>query len=249
MPGLTPPDFAMIAGIMLLAGLVKGLIGFGLPLVAVSLLSSFFDINLSLALIILPIVFTNLWQGLAGRRVVATLRRFWPVLVMLSLGIWLGSRVVVAVEPAVVLITLGCVVVIYSVLELTAFRMTVAPRHERPAGIVAGLASGFVGGLTTSYGPLLAAYMTALKLPKEVFVGSAGVLWFWASLSLLVAYGTAEILTPERAVISAFCVVPALIGMQLGGVLRKRLDEDLFRRLLLISLIITGLNLLRRGLM
>jgi uncharacterized membrane protein YfcA len=37
--------------------------------------------------------------------------------------------------------------------------------------------------------------------------------------------------------------------MQLGGVLRKRLDEDLFRRLLLISLVITGLNLLRRGLM
>ena len=124
----------MIAGIMLVSGLVKGLIGFGLPLVAVSLISSFFDINLALALIVLPIVFTNLWQGLAGRRVVVTLRRFWPVLVMLSLGIWLGSRVVVAVEPAVVLITLGCVVVIYSVLELTAFRMTIAPRHERPRG-------------------------------------------------------------------------------------------------------------------
>jgi hypothetical protein len=46
-----------------------------------------------------------------------------------------------------------------------------------------------------------------------------------------------------------FSVVPALIGMQLGGMLRKGLDEDLFRRLLLISLVVTGLNLLRRGLM
>ena len=249
MPDLTPFDYGIIAAAMLLAGAIKGLIGFGLPLVAVSLLSSFLDVSLSLSLIILPIVVTNFWQGLTGGRVKAALRRFWGLLITLTLGIWIGSRVVTTVNPDVVLLILGSVVVLYSLLELTAFRIAVAPQHERAGGLIAGLVGGLIGGMTTSYGPFLAAYMSALKMPKDDFVGSAGVIWFWASLSLLAAYGSSHILTYERALLSAGCVLPALLGLQLGSLARRRLDEALFRRLLLIALIVTGLNLLRRGLM
>jgi uncharacterized membrane protein YfcA len=246
---LTPFDYASIAATMLAAGLIKGLIGFGLPLVAVSLLSSFLDVSLSLSLIILPIVFTNFWQGATGGRIKMALRRFWGLLITLSIGIWIGSRVVATVNPDAVLLILGCVVILYSLLELTAFRITIAPEHERSSGLAAGMVSGLVGGLTTSYGPFLAAYMSALKMTKDDFVGSAGVIWFWASLSLLVAYGSANILTAERALISAGCVIPALLGLHLGSLLRRRLNEVFFRRLLLFALIVTGLNLLRRGLM
>jgi len=249
MADLTAFDYGYIAAAMLLAGLIKGLIGFGLPLVAVSLLSSLLDVSLSLALIILPIVFTNFWQGLTGGRAKAALHRFWGLLITLTLGIWAGSRVVAAVKPDAVLLILGCVVILYCLLELMAFRIVVPPRYERSSGLAAGLVGGLIGGLTTSYGPFLAAYMSALKMPKDDFVGSAGVIWFWASLSLLVAYGTADILTPARALLSAGCVPPALLGMHLGSLARRRLNEELFRRLLLIALIVAGLNLLRRGLM
>lgn len=249
MPELTPFDYAYIAAAMMLAGAIKGLIGFGLPLVAVSLLSSFLDVGLSLSLIILPIVFTNFWQGLKGGRAKVALKRFWGLLITLTIGIWIGSRIVATINPDFILLILGCVVLVFSLLELIDIRIAIAPQIERPAGLVAGLVGGLIGGLTTSYGPFLAAYMSALRMSKDEFVGSAGVIWFWASLSLLVAYGTANILTPERALISAGCVIPALLGMQIGTLARHRLNEELFRRILLIALVITGLNLLRRALM
>lgn len=246
---LTPFDYAFIAGAMFLAGMIKGLIGFGLPLIAVSLLSSFLDVGLSLALIILPIVVTNFWQGLTSGRAKAAVKRFWGLLLMLTIGIWIGSRIVASIDPDRVLLILACVVLAFALLELTTVRITIAPRHESPAGFVAGFVGGLIGGLTTTYGPFLVAYMSALRMSKEDFVGSAGVVWFWASLSLLVAYGTANILTPERALVSAGCVLPALLGMHIGSLGRRRLNEELFRRLLLIALIIAGLNLLRRALM
>jgi len=249
MPDLTLIEYAYIGAAMLLAGAIKGLIGFGLPLIAVSLLSSFLDVGLALSLIILPIVFTNFWQGLTGGRIKTALHRFWGLLITLSLGIWLGSRVVATIDPDAVLLILGCVVIVYCGLELTAFKVSIPPQHEGTTGLAAGLISGLIGGLTTSYGPFLAAYMSALKMSKDDFVGSAGVIWFWASISLLVAYGTANILTPERALVSAGCVLPALLGLHLGSLARRRLNEVVFRRILLLALLVTGLNLLRRGLM
>ena len=47
---------------------------------------------------------------------------------------------------------------------------------------------------------------------------------------------------------SVACLVPALLGMQLGQVLRRKISEKLFRRCVDVGLIAIGLHLIWKGL-
>src|SRR5690606_13714915 len=76
---LDPLLLAAIAGTFVLAGLVKGVIGFGLPTVAVALLTLTIGLKDAMALMLVPSLVTNLWQALAGGRLWTILRRFWAL--------------------------------------------------------------------------------------------------------------------------------------------------------------------------
>ena len=52
--------------IFLAGGMVKGLIGVGLPTVTLTLLSFVFDIKDSISIILIPVILTNLYQMLDG---------------------------------------------------------------------------------------------------------------------------------------------------------------------------------------
>ena len=48
---------------LLMAGVVKGIIGLGLPLTALSIIGAVADLRLAIALIAIPIVATNIYQA------------------------------------------------------------------------------------------------------------------------------------------------------------------------------------------
>ena len=65
----------VVAGTFLLAGMVKGVIGLGLPAVSLGLLTVAFDLPSAMSLLLVPSFVTNLWQALVGAHGKATLRR------------------------------------------------------------------------------------------------------------------------------------------------------------------------------
>ena len=75
----------------LLAGFVKGLIGLGLPTVAVGLLSVVMPPAQAAALLIVPAFVTNVWQLAAGPRILAISRRFWPMMMGICIGTYAGA--------------------------------------------------------------------------------------------------------------------------------------------------------------
>ena len=60
------PLIILIAAVFLLAGFVKGVIGLGLPTIAVGLLTLVMAPAHAAALLIVPSTVTNLWQLAAG---------------------------------------------------------------------------------------------------------------------------------------------------------------------------------------
>jgi uncharacterized membrane protein YfcA len=248
--GIAPHVLVGVILVLALAGLIKGTLGFGLPLVAISLLSNVVEIHLALALVTLPIVLSNLWLGLQGGDFPGTLRKYWMVVLAIGVGIFAGSRVLVGIDKNLLMFLLGTVIIVFALAEQfnSGAGLVIPPHAERRWGIAAGLVAGLMGGLSTAYGPPLIMYLTALRLPKEVYIGTLGVIWFFASIFLVAAFSSVKILTPYTAVLSAFSVIPVFIGMALGKRLRARIDQHLFQRLTLIALVILALNLLRRGL-
>jgi hypothetical protein len=77
--------------VFLLAGFVIGVIGLGLPTIAMGLLALIMPTAKAAALLIVPSLATNVWQMFAGGNLVALLRRLWPMLLGICLGTWAGA--------------------------------------------------------------------------------------------------------------------------------------------------------------
>ncbi len=243
----SPLLILFVALALFLGGAVKGTVGVGLPLVVVSLLGSLLDPRLSVALVTLPVVMTNVWQSLRSGILLGALRRFWPLILVFALSTWVGAQILVALDAALLLGLLGAAVVMFSLINLFQPRLRLAAEHERFAGPGVGLVAGLLNGVSTVNGPPLAIYLVSLGLDKETFIGSYGLIALCGSFPLLLSYIGVGLLGPVEFGASLLAVVPALVGVVAGERLRHRIDPELFRRILLAVLIVLGLNLIRRA--
>ena len=239
----------LLAGVLAVAGVVKGTIGFGLPLVAASVLTQFLPKEWALALMVLPVVFSNLFIGFQGRLFLPALRRFWPVVLTVAIGILVGASWLGGLAQEQYLIVVGGVILVFALAEHFEWVLPVPPARERLIGPIAGLCGGLLGGVSTAFGPPLILYLTALRLPKDQFVAAIGAIWSCAALVLIVAFNRAGILAGERVWWSLAACLPVGLGLWLGSRLRDRIPQAPFRRLVHLALVLLGLNLIRRGLL
>ena len=61
-----PLTVAAVFAVFLVAGGVKGLVGFGLPAVSLALLTLALDLTTAMVLVLVPSFVTNVWQAAAG---------------------------------------------------------------------------------------------------------------------------------------------------------------------------------------
>src|SRR5262245_22007829 len=73
------------------AGFVKGVVGQGLPAVAVGLLSLMISPGEAAALVVIPALITNIWQAWDGPALVPLLKRLWPTLLASFLGTFVAT--------------------------------------------------------------------------------------------------------------------------------------------------------------
>ncbi len=84
------PHVLLITDTFLLAGMVKGVIGLGLPTVAMGLLGLAMPPAYAAALLLVPSLVTNVWQLLAGPRFGALFRRLWGMILGIVAGTLAG---------------------------------------------------------------------------------------------------------------------------------------------------------------
>jgi hypothetical protein len=92
---------AAVACSLMVAGLLKGTIGVGMPVVALPLLSLFIDVKSAAMLLSMPLVFSNLPQALEGEKTGQCLMQLMPVFLGMIPGLVLGVRVLLAVDANV----------------------------------------------------------------------------------------------------------------------------------------------------
>src|SRR5665213_891986 len=82
---------AATAGAYLLAGFVKGVIGLGLPTVAIGVLGLMMTPAEAATILLVPSLVTNVCQGVTGGALLALTRRLWPMLLGICLGTGIGA--------------------------------------------------------------------------------------------------------------------------------------------------------------
>jgi len=232
--------------VFLLAGTVKGVVGIGLPSASLSMLVQFVDPRVAIAVLLGPMLFSNVWQVYRGGRVGESLKALWPFAVCCMLFTWLAARQVarVAADPLVLL--LGCSIVLFAVVSFLKPLPPVARHLDRTVQIIAGSLAGILGGLTAIWGPPMIMYLLARRPSNDQFVRFTGFLFLVGSAPLLLGYWESGLLTVQLCWISLLMVMPTLIGFSIGEKLRPFLNQSQFRILVLILFAAMGLNLIRK---
>lgn len=237
----------LVAGAFLVSGTVKGVVGIGLPTTSLALLSTVINFQQAVAIILLPAIATNLWQALAGGAFSEILRRTWPLLFAVLVGIWFGVDVMAATDGDILKGILGVLVILYAVMTLAAPPLPPPGRADGLLQPVVGALNGFVTGLTGTLGMPGVLYLDALRLPRDVFVQAMGVLFTVSAVAFGVALTVYGIFHMKAGGLSALALLPAFAGMWAGRRLRQGLPEATFRRLFLAALMALGGWLVWRG--
>ena len=245
---LEPAVLAAVFVALMMGGLVKGVIGFAFPMVSVPLLSSIVDVRFALVAMVIPIVVTNLWQAVQGGFFLWAAKRFWPVVCGLAMGIWIGANLAVLVDENTLFLVLGIVAIVFTAISHLQPDLHLPERYEKPVGAFAGLLGGISGGMFTVWGPPMLMFLVARRLGKEAFIGAVGLIWFCGSIFLTISFTAVDILGEDNVAMSALALVPVLAGMGLGMWLRGWINQETFRKAVLVALFLVGLNLLRRAL-
>jgi uncharacterized membrane protein YfcA len=248
--GLDPVLMAMAVGLTLVAGFVKGAVGFAMPMILISGLASFLPPETALAALIVPTVITNVWQafrnGVAAAWASVLRFRFYIAIVLVFIAG--AAQLVRVLPPWAMFLILGIPITVFAATQLMGWHLRIRPEHRMRAEILIGSFAGFVGGMSGVWGPPTVAYLTALNTPKVEQMRVQGVIYGAGAVVLLLAHLKSGVLNAGTAPLSVALVVPSLIGMAVGFWIGDRLDQDKFRRATLAVLVIAGLNLVRRGL-
>jgi uncharacterized protein len=238
------PDAALlfaVAATFLLAGLVKGVIGLGLPTVSLALLTATLGLPQAMALLLVPSFVTNVWQALSGGNGWVVARRIWPFLVMATATVGIGALALTRIDLDLLSALLGLLLVAYAIVNLGGVRINVPAAHEVWAGPAIGAANGVLTGMTGSFVVPGVMFLQAIGLPRDMLVQAMGMLFTLSTVALAVALGGSGMLSAELGGLSAAALVPAIAGVVLGQKLRSRLSESVFRRCFFLGLLAMGL--------
>ena len=242
------PELLMVVGVaFVLAGLVKGVVGGGLPAVAVPIMmAGALEPAQAAALTLVSVIATNIWLlaqgGLCGR----IIKRYWLLFTCLAIGSGLGSQIMVSMSPETMKTIIGVLVVVLSPLPFLPQRWVIPDRYQVWLNPLAGFSLGVIGGATVMLAPVI-VYFVALRLEKDLFATAMGAVALSSMMPLFAGLATNELLGRQEVLMSAVAFLPAAVGMTIGVRLRKRVSQRSFQVVLSIALLAIGTNLVISG--
>ncbi|MDR3220857.1 MAG: sulfite exporter TauE/SafE family protein [Candidatus Accumulibacter sp.] len=237
---LSLQELAFIAGVFLLAGWIKGVVGMGLPTVAMGALGLVMAPVQAAALLVVPSLVTNVWQFVAGPSKQVVLLRFASMMLMVCLGTAVGIQFLTSGSSQWPSLALGLVLALYAVIALFLPRFSVAQRLEPRISPIIGGMTGVLAGATGVFMVPAVPYLSALGLSKEELIQALGLSFTVSTVALAVALGASGSFSSSLLLASTGAVVPALIGMLIGQHSRSRIEPAAFRKWFLISTLIVG---------
>jgi uncharacterized protein len=236
-----------ISVVFLLAGFVKGVIGLGLPTVAIGLLGLMMAPAQAAALLVVPSLVTNVWQATVGPSLRSLLRRLWPMFTGILVGTWPSAGIIAGSNGTLAIAGLGAALVLYGAFGLSNIHLSVRPRDEWWLAPIVGLATGVVTGATGVFTLPAVAYLQAIGLQKDDLVQALGLSFAVSTVALGLALMDSGVLRLAHLGLSAVALAAALAGMGLGQIVRARVRPERFRLFFFIGLLLLGAHLVIRA--
>lgn len=224
------PAFVLVSGIFFAAGIVKGVLGMGLPTLAMGLLGLLMPVPQAASLLTLPSLVTNVWQAVAGGALRGLLRKLWRLQAGIVAGV-VCAGLMPQQQDGSARMLLGTCLLAYGISSLAGWRPR-APAQGRQgfAALAVGTVTGVITGITGVFVIPAVPYLQALQLDRKEMVQALGLCFTTSTIALAVLLAARGHLGFSGSMQSALALAPALAGMLVGQKLRDWMSEAAFRR-------------------
>ena len=228
-------------------GLIKGLIGVGLPTVTLTFLSFIFDIKVSISIILLPVLLTNLYQMIDGnylKKIVSDTKFFQ---ISAFLFVFPGFYFLLLLNSNTILIILAVILILNSTLNLIKFEIHFKNFKSKHYQLFIGSTTGVVTGVTGIYTMPFIFLIQSMQYTKNQVIQLMGVSFFIFACTQFLLFSLNDLINYKIIILSSIACVPILIGVYLGTILRKKISEELFKLLFNLMLVIMGALLITKA--
>ena len=245
------PDSSFIlavAGIaFVVAGFVKGVLGQGLPTVAIGLLSLIMSPGEAAALVVIPALLTNIWQGWFGPSLMPLIRRLWPTLLASFVGTFvataLGLGLLTPEAATLARKALGGALILYGLLGISRIELRVPSRTEPWLGPTMGAANGAVATATGVFMFPVIPYIQSLGFERDDLVQAQGISFTVSTFALTIVLLGSGTLNATNAAGSMVAMVVTFVGMFIGQYVRQFIHPAVFRFLFFTGMLVLGVHL------
>ena len=234
-------ELVQVILVIFLAVFVQSLSGFGVALIAMAILPGIVGIRIAtplVALVSLTIVFFLLIRY--HKEVI--LGEVWPIAAAAVVGIPLGIWIFRDLDEQIFLTGLGIVISGYAAYALLSIKM---PELSNPAwGYVAGLLAGMLGGAYNTAGPPVIIYGNCKRWPLMEFKGNLQGFFMVSSIFVVLGHAVGRNFTLQVWEYYLWALPAIGVGYLAGTYLDRFLNQEVFRNVVLILMLIMGFRLI-----
>ena len=159
------------------------------------------------------------------------------------IGIPIGMYLLVISDPSKLKFSIGILLVIYALLMLKISSFSINVNNKSINNLV-GFISGVIGGLTALLGIIPVAWFSVQRLPKNTKRGTYEPFIFITSIAAIISFAFAGLYKIEM-IFDLLKIIPALlVGSWLGIKIYNKINDDLFRKVVLGLILLSGLLLI-----
>lgn len=221
------------------AGVIKGLTGFGFSLAAVPVLVVLLGPRTAIPIVIVLNSLTNVGLYLSSRKWV-DLKRIQPLIICGILSVPVGTVLLLVLDVAALKIIVGCTICLFAIAFLAGFQREI--RNEKRGFVLAGLVSGTLNGVISTGGPPVILFLTNQGVAKRPFRASLIAYFLFLNVATVPIYFAGGLMSVAVAKY-AVAFFPALIlGAIAGSRLLHRVSERAFRFTALVIVMVAGIG-------
>jgi uncharacterized membrane protein YfcA len=234
-------DILAIAAVAFtIAGFVKGVVGFGFPVITLIILTLAIGLLDALAIIIIPTIVTNVWQGLSGPYLRDIIRRMWLYFLTAAIFVWFTSAYLTVLDVRWPTAMLGAVLFVFALTRLLKVSIELPRKWQQPLSIPLGAINGMLTGMTGSFMVPSVLYMQAIGFQRDLLVQAMGVFFALSTTVLALSLGNNGLVSLDHMQLSLLALVPSILGLYIGRWTRLKINEERFQQIFLAAVLLLG---------
>lgn len=222
-----------------IAYVIKGLAGFGDPLIYTPMLSVFLPNSMITPALspVSPVLNAKMvWDNRAHFSVKVVL----PISIFVLLGVIPGTLLLKYGSPAVLKVFLGLLIIGLGA-EMLTRKATPTGKPNPIIRSAVSFCSGFTAGLF-GINLLFLAYLERVSIRREEFRANICFVFFLENMFRIVVYLNQGLFTRQSLVLSAVTLPAAILGMKIGSKLDKHMSDKLSRKCIIYVFILGGIS-------